>query len=129
MSNKKNLCHVCWRFASKAAIDKYNAMLSRLVEDIDTFHQERDELQTQNAVLTSNSSKMTAENVRLQETIGKHDAEVNKLNKTIADQAKHITCLMREMEAWKDKAEHFEDEILKLYGRSWWQRLLNMIPE
>lgn len=148
---KKNVyaCPVCGRFTKKAAVDRYHKMLSDLADDIDANKRTIEGLQKQNAELHDYSEKETTireaaeaeltivknnlersvqENTRLQTKISNHDAEVAKLHKTIDDQAKHITYLTHEVEAWKAKAQQLEETVEKLHSVTWWQRLLGILP-
>lgn len=149
---KKNVyvCPVCGRFTKKAAVDKYNKMLSTLSGDLTELHDTVDNLEKENAELNDQIQKETTmrmgaeseltivknnlersvnENTRLQTKISNHDAEVVKLRKTIDDQAKHITGLGAEVSMAKADAERKQEVIEKLYARSLWQRILNIIPE
>lgn len=148
---KKNVyaCPVCGRFTKKAAVDRYHKMLSDLADNIaeskktiDGLIMEnadlRDKIQKQKTlrmgaeseltIVRNNLERSVQENTRLQTKISNHDAEVAKLHKTIDDQAKHITYLTHEVEAWKAKAQQLEETVEKLHSVTWWQRLLGILP-
>lgn len=118
----KNVCPVCGRFTSEKAINKYRRMVNDVKQSNEALLRERTELA--NAL-----DKAEAENHRLQGVLAKHEQTEGALHKTIDDQAKHITGLSAEVSMAKAEAERKQEIIEKLYARSLWQRILNIIPE
>lgn len=118
----KNLCPVCGRFASEKAINKYHRTVT-------SVKQSNEALMNENTELANSLDKAEAENRRLQSVLAQHEQAEGTLHNTIADQAKHITGLDAEVRMAKADAERKREMIEKLYARSLWQRILNIIPE
>lgn len=118
----KHVCPVCGRFTSEKAINKYR----RMVTDV---KQSNEALMHENAELANSLDKTEAENKRLQRVLAQHEQTEGALHKTIDDQAKHITGLDAEVSMAKADAERKQEVIERLYARSLWQRILNIIPE
>lgn len=118
----RNVCPVCGRFASEKAINKYNRMVTNVKQSNEALLRERTEL-------AHALDKAEAENQRLQRALATHEQAEGTLHKTVADQAKHITGLNAEVRMAKADAQRKQEVIEKLYARSLWQRILNIIPE
>lgn len=118
----KNVCPVCGRFASEKAINKYHRMVTNVKQSNEALLRERTEL-------AKALDKAEAENRRIKHVLAQHEQTEESLHKTISDQAKHITGLDAEVRMTKADVERKQDEIDKLYARSLWQRVLNIIPE
>lgn len=118
----KHVCPVCGRFTTEKAINKYRRMVTNVKQSNEALLRERTELA--NAL-----DKAEAENHRLQNAMAKHEQIEGTLHKTIDDQARHITGLDAEVRIAKADAERKQEDIDKLYARSLWQRILNIIPE
>lgn len=127
---KKNVyvCPVCGRFTKKAAVERYSADLAELNSQTQKEITKRKEAESELTIVKNNLERSVQENTRLQTKISNHDAEVAKLHKTIDDQAKHITYLTHEVEAWKAKAQQLEETVEKLHSVTWWQRLFGILP-
>lgn len=126
MEEKKNtakhVCPVCGRFTTEKAINKYRRMVTNVKQSNEALLRERTEL-------TNALDKAEAENHRLQNAMAKHEQIEGALHKTISDQAKHITGLDAEVRMAKADVDLKVEEIEKLYARSLWQRIWNIIPE
>lgn len=118
----KYFCPVCGRFTSEKAINKYRSMVTNA-------KQINEALMHENAELANSLDKAEAENRRLQNAMARHEQIEGTLHKTIDDQARHITGLDAEVRMAKADVERKQEEIDKLYARSLWQRILNLIPE
>lgn len=118
----KHVCPVCGRFTTEKAVNKYRRMVNDVKQGNEALLRERTELA--NAL-----DKAEAENRRLQGVLAQHEQTEGALHKTIDDQAKHITGLSAEVSMAKADAERKQEVIEKLYARSLWQRILNIIPE
>jgi len=118
----KNVCPVCGRFTSEKAIKKYRHMVTNVKQSNEALLRERSELA--NAL-----DKAEAENHRLQRALAIHEQAEGTLHKTVADQAKHIIGLDAEVRMAKAEVEKKQEIIEKLYARSLWLRILNIIPE
>jgi chromosome segregation ATPase len=118
----KNVCPICGRFTSEKAINKYQRMVTNVKQSNEALLRER-------TVLAHALDKAEAENHRLQRALAIHEQAEGTLHKTVADQAKHITGLDAEVRMAKADAEKKQEVIEKLYARSLWQRILNIIPE
>lgn len=118
----KHVCPVCGRFTSEKAINKYHRMVTDVKQSNEALLRERTEL-------AKALDKAEAENQRLQRVLAQHEQTEGALHKTIDDQAKHITGLDAEVRMAKADAERKQEVIEKLYSRSLWQRILNVIPE
>lgn len=118
----KNVCPVCGRFASEKAITKYRHMVTNVKQSNEALLRERTEL----AIALD---KAEAENNRLQRALAKHEQAEGTLHKTVSDQAKHIMGLDAEVRMAKADVQRKQEIIDKLYARSLWQRILNIIPE
>lgn len=122
----KHVCPVCGRFTSEKAINKYR----RMVTDLKYINKEQIQLlQRERTELANALDKEEAENHRLQNAMAKHEQIEGALHKTIDDQARHITGLDAEVRMAKADVERKQEEIDKLYARSLWQRIWNIIPE
>ena len=119
--NLKHVCPVCGRFTSEKAINKYQRMVNGIKQGNEALLRER-------AYLANALDKAEVENRNLQRTLAQHEQTEGALHKTIADQAKHITMLDAEVREVRADLENKEQEIEKLYARSLWQRILNIIP-
>lgn len=118
----KHVCPVCGRFTTEKAINKYQRMVNDIKQGNEALLRER-------AELTAELDKLKAENHNLQRSLAQHEQTEGALHKTIADQAKHITGLDAEVRIVRADLEANEQEVEKLYARSLWQRILNIIPE
>lgn len=128
VSKNVTVCPVCGRFTKKAAVDRHSAALAELHSQIQKEITKRKETESDLIIVNNNLERSVNETTRLQMKISSHDAEVAKLNKIIDDQAKHITDLTNEVEAWKAKAQQQEEMIDKLQSATWWQRLFGIQP-
>lgn len=128
MSKNVTVCPVCGRFAKKAAVDKHLAALAELRAQIQNETTKRKQAESDSIIVKNNLEHAVRENTRLQMEIGRHDAEVSKLHKIIDDQARFITSLTHEVEAWKAKARQQEETIDKFQSATWWQRLFRIQP-
>lgn len=54
---------------------------------------------------------------------------MDEKDQIIHRQAAHIRELEKECERWQTLCEHRQKEICKLYARTLWQRVLNIIPD
>ncbi|MBQ8936303.1 MAG: hypothetical protein IJ066_01035 [Bacteroidaceae bacterium] len=118
----KHVCPVCGRFTTEKSINKYRRMVTEVKQSNEALLRERTEL-------ANSLDKAEAENQRLQRVLAQHEHTEGVLHKTIDDQAKHITGLGAEVSMAKADAERKQEMIEKLYARSLWQRILNIIPE
>ena len=118
----KHVCPVCGRFTSEKAITKYQRMVTNV-------KQSNEALMNENTELANSLDKAEAENRRLQSVLAQHEQAEGTLHNTVADQAKHITGLDAEVRMAKADAKRKQEMIEKLYARSLWQRILNIIPE
>lgn len=126
--NKKTTehCPVCGRFTSEKVINKYRNMNRRMVANVTRSNEA---LLRERTEFVDALHKAEAENQRLQRALATHEQAEGTLHKTVADQAKHITGLDAEVRMAKAEVERKQEEIDKLYARSLWQRIFNIIPE
>lgn len=136
-------CPICGKFTEEAKIKAFDGDLynlrqqhyalqyshARLLAETGKVVNERDSLQVKLDTANANLEKAHGENTRLQSAISNHDAETGRLQRTIYDQSTMIQRLTAERDNAQTLLALREEEVSKLYARSWWQRLLNIIPE
>lgn len=118
----KHVCPVCGHLTSQKAINKYRCMVANI-------KQSNEALLRENTELANALDRAEAENHRLQHVLAQHEQTEGTLHKTIDDQARHITGLNAEVRMANADVESKQEEIYKLYARSLWQRIWNIIPE